>query len=285
MWLAVILPALVVPVTVRRPPPCPACGATPRIHDHRAKKLPLLSEANSYNTSRFRCPTCKQVTSADHYRPMGQSGVDQEIEAWIAFQYVLGVSVPEIVTNLVWNRVTLKRASVYRVIKLIADDQMRALHQANRRPALSIPHISGGAIDLQDEEVLARIAHMVPEILEQPHDTPALLALRWIILRRTAFVVRTYDDITGRTTCDWLEQYLHPIRDAGLFTYSSARELAKDFGLGAYPQLISFSRIMSFSSFIRIGDPPNDVSQQDLMVRMAVRQALGYASRNKMVLD
>lgn len=272
VWIAILLPPLLVPQVLRRPDRCQACGAegTLQVHQRLVRRVRYItvsvderqgwsSESHSRGV-RFRCRSCKRTSSSTTTGGSRGSITTPYVKAYVVTWYCLGLKPAAIYQKLADYDLQMSRASVYRLIASAVDNAGRSLHRARRSTFESLT-------------VYSMDRHRPELCLQQPLTVSAMGDPfgEVAIIRSTAFVFKLYGNFQNRAMIAWLDRFLSQFGLAGVFVYATRRSLDRDFN----PNQILARRLSSYASLVSeqeiLRPPDNSDSSVQAIIAGAAR--------------
>lgn len=231
VWIAILLPPLLVPDTLERPDRCPACNSqgTLRVHERVRSRIPYIAalvdarqgrpSESHVRAVRFSCRACKRTFTSR--RPERQPGslASSYVSAYVVTWYCLGLRPSAIYEKLADYDLEMSRASIYRLIARATDPTIRKLHRVRRRrfQLLTVYSMDRHRPELCDGARLPIFS------VEESAASQAMV-------RSTALVCRIYGDADSRLTVQWLDGFLRQFKFAGVLIYPDRSTLEKSLG-------------------------------------------------------
>jgi hypothetical protein len=242
MWIAIVLPPLVVPLAVARPKACPRCGAGVPLRLHQRTRRRLAGVATIANdlgeeavteswAHRFRCTACGRTWTTREFNRVDRSRVQAFIESEVVVAYCLGDLPAQTLLDLRDRGTPISRASLFRVLARHRDGELERLHRANRRAdhaasARQRPRIViRGANIPANEGAFREMLEARPVVVAA---TDPALGI-FVAVRSIAILLRRRRDALAEATVAWLRAYLDPLGSAGVLMYPTRRQLERAF--------------------------------------------------------
>ncbi len=230
MWIAIVLPPLLVPQALQRPDHCPACqteGAL-RVHQRLKKRIPYVSisvdarqgwpSESHVRGVRFSCRACNRTFTTKMPDQQRGSLASAYVAAYVVTWYCLGLRPSAIYQKLADYDLEMSRASIYRFIAKATDPAIRELHRTRRNKfeSLTVYSMDRHRPELCDVHPLSLIS------AEEDQAEQAMV-------RSTALVCKIYGNVENRLTVEWLDAYLRRFKLSGILAYPDLRSLEKSF--------------------------------------------------------